>query len=55
MGYRIDNTTGVAKGNDPETLYMVTSGRHINDGCCFDYGNAEVTNNDDGPGAMEAV
>lgn len=41
-GYRIDVTTGVATGNDPETLYMVTSGTHYNRGCCFDYGNAEV-------------
>ena len=24
MGYRIDNTTGIARGNEPETLYMVT-------------------------------
>lgn len=33
-GYRIDNTTGVARGNDPETIYMVTSGEHVNGGCC---------------------
>jgi hypothetical protein len=33
MGYRARNTTGVARGNDPETLYMVTSGLHVNDGC----------------------
>ena len=38
MGYRIDATSGVATGNDPETLYMVTSGTHFNGGCCFDYG-----------------
>ena len=24
------------------SIYMVTSGRHYNDGCCFDYGNAEL-------------
>lgn len=36
MGYRIDNTTGLAKGNEEETLYMVTSGKHYNDGCCFE-------------------
>ena len=36
MGYRIDNTTGIAKGNEEETLYMVTSGKHFNDGCCFE-------------------
>ncbi len=33
MGYRIDETVGVAKGNDPETLYMVTDGTHVNEGC----------------------
>jgi hypothetical protein len=33
-GYRVDNTTGVARGNDPETIYMVTSGQHVNGGCC---------------------
>lgn len=26
MGYRIDETKGVATGNDPETIYMVVSG-----------------------------
>jgi hypothetical protein len=36
MGYRIDVTDGVARGNDEETLYMVTSGQHYNDECCFD-------------------
>ena len=36
VGYRNDNTTGVAKGDEPETLYMVTSGQHYNEGCCFD-------------------
>jgi len=55
MGYRIDHTKGVATGNNPETLYMVTSGTHVNGGCCFDYGNAEVNNNDDGAGTMEAI
>ena len=35
-GYRIDVTDGVARGNEEETLYMVTSGQHFNDGCCFD-------------------
>ena len=39
MGYRAYNTSGVARGNDPETLYMVTSGTHVNSGCCFDMGN----------------
>lgn len=36
MGYRIDQTNGMATGDAPETIYMVTSGKHVNDGCCFD-------------------
>jgi len=41
QGYRIDISNGVARGNDPETLYMVTSGTHVNGGCCFDYGESK--------------
>ena len=55
VGYRINNTTGVAKGDEPETLYMVTSGTHFNEGCCFDYGNAETFIGDAGCGTMEAI
>jgi len=55
MGYRIDKTKGIATGNEPETMYMITSGTHVNGGCCFDYGNAETNNNDDGAGTMECV
>jgi hypothetical protein len=55
VGYRNDKTAGVATGDAPETEYMVTSGTFFNNGCCFDYGNAETTNNDDGNGTMEAV
>ena len=36
MGYRQDSTWGVATGNEPETIYMVTAGQHFNGGCCFD-------------------
>ena len=55
MGYRNDKTTGIATGDDAETVYMVVNGKHYNGGCCFDYGNAETDNNDDGAGTMEAV
>jgi hypothetical protein len=34
---------------------MVTSGTFFNGACCFDYGNAETDNRDDGVGTMEAV
>jgi hypothetical protein len=54
-GYRNDTTSGIATGDQPETEYMVTSGNYYNGGCCFDYGNAETNNMDDGAGTMEAV
>jgi len=54
-GYRNDKTTGVATGDQPETEYMVTSGTFFNGACCWDYGNAETNNTDDGAGTMEAV
>jgi len=34
-GYHVDNTTGVATGNDPESIYAVMSGKNFNGGCCF--------------------
>lgn len=54
-GYRIDATTGIATGDEPEGIYAVLDGTHFNGACCFDYGNAEVSNTDTGNGHMEAV
>jgi hypothetical protein len=34
---------------------MVTSGTHVNGGCCFDYGNSETDRRADGAGAMDAI
>lgn len=53
FGYHVDKTTGIATGNDPESIYAVMSGTHYNGGCCFDYGNSEVNDRDDGCGTME--
>eukprot|EP00164_Ancoracysta_twista_P008276 GFYU01011914.1.p1 GENE.GFYU01011914.1~~GFYU01011914.1.p1 ORF type:complete len:410 (-),score=82.71 GFYU01011914.1:12-1241(-) len=55
MGYRRDETSGVATGDEPQSMYMVASGRHYNNMCCFDYGNAETNNMDTGAGSMEAI
>ena len=54
-GYRNDATTGMATGDEPQSIYMVTSGVHYNGGCCFDYGSAETVPIDAGPGTMEAL
>jgi hypothetical protein len=54
-GYRNDRTNGIATGDNPEGLYAIFDGTHYNGGCCFDYGNAETSNNDTGNGHMEAI
>ena len=55
MGYRNNHTSGVATGAEPESMYMVTSGTHVNGNCCFDYGNAEISSLDTGNGHMDAI
>jgi hypothetical protein len=55
MGYRDDSTRNIATGNASEGEYAVFDGSHQNNGCCFDYGNAETNNDDDGAGTMEAI
>ena len=54
-GYRNDATTGIATGDDPEGMYAIFDGTNFNDRCCFDYGNAETSNDDTGNGHMEAI
>ncbi len=62
VGYRNNATTGVASNvgpppvnKTPEGMYMVTSGMNVNNGCCFDFGNAETNSNDNGEGHMDAL
>jgi len=55
VAYRNNATKGVAKNNEAESMYMVVDGKRYSSNCCFDYGNAETTGNDDGNGTMEAV
>ncbi len=55
VGYRNNKTTGLATGNQPEGMYMVCSGTHYNQWCCFDYGNAETNDTDDGNATMECI
>jgi hypothetical protein len=56
MGYRHPAPSrGVAVGAEPEGMYMVTGGVHVNSGCCFDFGNVEAKIRDDGAGHMDAV
>lgn len=54
-GCTVKTGNGMPKGDDPESMYWVTSQKDLVDGCCFDYGNAEVTSHDDGNGTMETL
>ena len=53
--WRNGSASGVPTGSAPEGIYMVTSGTHVNSGCCFDYGNSETTRKADAAGAMDAI
>jgi non-reducing end alpha-L-arabinofuranosidase len=55
VGYRNDSTSGVATGSQAQGEYMVAAGTHVNSDCCFDYGNAETNNDDNGNGHMDAI
>jgi hypothetical protein len=49
------SSSGMPRGSAPQGAYMVTSGTHVNGGCCFDYGNSETDRRADGAGAMDAI
>ncbi|MFG1677031.1 arabinofuranosidase catalytic domain-containing protein [Micromonospora sp. NPDC049282] len=53
--WRDGHLTGIPTDSAPEGMYMVTSGTHVNSGCCFDYGNSETTRSADAAGAMDAI
>jgi hypothetical protein len=59
QGYSNRTARGTARGDDPQSMYVVLSGRYWNSGCCFDYGNAEnASEGKAGPmfdGSMEAI
>ena len=55
VGYRDNAAQNLATNGDPEGMYMVASGTHVNSGCCFDFGNAETNSQDNGAGHMDAV
>ncbi len=55
MGLRLDDPKGTAVDDQAEGQYWVVNGHHYNNGCCFDYGNAEIDSRDDGDGTMETA
>ena len=55
MGLREDDAKGTAVDDQAEGQYWVINGLHFNNGCCFDYGNAEIDSRDDDNGTMETA
>lgn len=56
QGYFHDGSkSGIPTGSQPGGIYMVTSGKHYNSGCCFDYGNGEANHDDNGNAHMNAI
>ncbi|KAI0972830.1 putative alpha-L-Arabinofuranosidase B [Xylaria arbuscula] len=55
IGYRNDKTTNIPTGDAPQGIYAVLDGTHYNGNCCFDYGNAEVNDLDNGDTHMQAL
>ena len=55
MGLRQNDAKGTAVDDQAEGQYWVINGLHFNNGCCFDYGNAEIDSRDDDNGTMETT
>jgi hypothetical protein len=53
--WRDGSKTGMPLGAAPQGIYMVTSGEHYNGGCCYNYGNAQVSRNYEGGPTMDSV
>ncbi|KAJ5281025.1 fungal alpha-L-arabinofuranosidase [Penicillium angulare] len=54
-GYRNNDASATATGDEAEGMYAVLDGTHYNSACCFDYGNAETSSTDTGDAHMEAI
>ena len=55
MGLRHNDAKGTAVDDQAEGQYWIINGLHFNNGCCFDYGNAEIDSRDDDNGTMETT
>ena len=55
MGFRNNNASGIAIGDEPEGIYVVVDGAHYDSGCCFDYGNSSTNGRAVGTGTMETT
>ncbi|KAI0185853.1 alpha-L-arabinofuranosidase B [Xylaria flabelliformis] len=55
IGYRNDKTSKIPTGDAAQGIYAVLDGTHFNGACCFDYGNAETNDLDNGNTHMQTL
>jgi len=55
VAYRNIQAIGLAKGDEPESMYAVLDGTWYSASCCFDYGNAGTSGKDEGNATIEAI
>ena len=55
MGFRNNDASDIAIGDEPEGIYYVIDGTHYDSGCCFDYGNSSTNGRAVGTGTMETT
>jgi hypothetical protein len=55
VAYRNNTATGLAKGDEPEAMYMVLDGTRYSSACCFGYGNASTSGSAEPDGTSEAI
>jgi hypothetical protein len=53
--WRNGSASGMPLGAEPQGIYMVTSGEHFNSGCCYNYGNSQLSRTYEGGPQMDAV
>jgi hypothetical protein len=53
--WRDGSKSKMPTGNNPQGIYMVTSGTHQGSQCCFDYGNGPLSRTMSGGGTMDAL
>jgi hypothetical protein len=54
-GYRDDSAKNLPTGSDPDGLYAVMSSNVTSNQCCFDFGQGETNDSDDGNATMNAI
>ena len=54
-GYRNNAAKNLPTGSQPDGLYMLTSSNLTSGQCCFDFGQGETNDSDDGNATMNAI